>query len=67
MLMVLDMSVLPNLTDIDDLVHSCGNLLHQSANNALLVILLQKHSVQTLKSNLAALRRIEDAILANGI
>ena len=65
--MVLDMSVPPNLTDIDDLVRSCGNLLHQSANNALLVILPQKYSGQTVKSNLAALRRIEDAILANGL
>ncbi len=67
MLLVLDMSVPPNLSDIDDLVHSCANLLHQSANNALLVIMPQKYSGQSLKSNLAAIRRIEDDLLANGV
>ena len=67
MLMVLDMSVPPNMADIDALIHSCSNILHQSGQNALLVLLPQKYSGQSVKSNLAATRRIGDALLGSGL
>ena len=67
MLLVLDMSVPPNLSEIDALIRTCANVLHQSCQNALLVLLPQKYSGQSVKSNLAATRRIEDALLGNGV
>ena len=65
--MVLDMSVPPNLSEIDALIRTCSNVLHQSCQNALLILLPQKYSGQSVKSNLAATRRIEDALLGNGV
>ena len=65
--MVLDMSVPPNLSEIDALIRQASSILHNSVNNALLVLLPQRYSGQTVKSNLNATRRIEDALLSNGL
>ena len=65
--MVLDMSVPPNLSEIDALIRQASSILHNSVNNALLVLLPQRYSGQTVKSNLNAARRIEDALLSNGL
>ena len=67
--MVLDKSVPPNMADIDALVHSCSNVLHQSSQNALPVLLPQKYSGQGVHSNLnlSYVRRVEDALLGCGV
>ncbi|CAK9095039.1 unnamed protein product [Durusdinium trenchii] len=67
LLMVLDMSVPPNLSEIDALIRQASSILRNSVNNALLVLLPQRYSGQTVKSNLNATRRIEDALLSNGL
>ena len=60
--MVLDMSVPPNLSEIDALIRQASSILHNSVNNAMLVLLPQRYSGQTVKSNLNAARGIEDAV-----
>ena len=66
-LVVLDLSVAPTLSEIDQLIQAASNILHQDRNNAMLLLLPQKYSGQTTKTCIMHQRRIEDALLANGI
>ncbi|CAK9104678.1 Uncharacterized protein SCF082_LOCUS48825, partial [Durusdinium trenchii] len=63
LLMVLDFTAPPSLSEIDALVQAGCNVLHQDIRNAMLVLFPQKYSGQSSKANLAAARRIEDMLL----
>ena len=66
-LLVLDFSVPGSLVEIDNMIGAAATILHQDHRNGMLCILPQRYSGQSVQSNITACRRIEDALLTNGI
>ncbi|CAE7328154.1 unnamed protein product [Symbiodinium necroappetens] len=67
-LMVLDMSLSPTNTEIDDMIKTAASILHASGQNALFVLLPQQYNKsQSMSSVLAAQRRIEDKLMAQQV
>ena len=66
-LCVLDLGKSPTLSVVLDMVKACADICHQSACNATLVKLPSRTKSMSMKSYLNNLRKIEDAILSNGM
>ena len=64
--MILDLSVTPTNAEIDELVDTACNLLHQNGSHVLLLY-KARYGGQSVKSQLGAQRRVEDRLLANGV
>ena len=65
--MVLDLSVSPSNSEIDDMIDTACNLLHQNKEHVLLLYKPAKYTGQSTRSQLNAQRRMEDRLLTNGV
>ena len=67
LLLILDMTIPPTLSEIDEMIKRAACLLHASENNALWLIMPQLQKNQTITALLTAERRIVDKLLQAGV